>query len=428
MSLRSNAILGAAAVALMTFNSRVYSQELTTTYRSNSSAQWRNYSGALIPWAYWAKPREKAWRNIFVSYANGSASRMSVLVECSSKKLAINSGPLGNLRFVQTLQWSQHSLATGWGQIIQDLCISSPPAPVSSAIDNIPVVATRNLAEAPFRISGRLIYPSDYMPGQKICALSITGLEQRCTKTSDGETKYSIFVPAGDYVVYSETSGEKTWATNAISCSGSASGQRSTPDSGAAYWEELVKVTVFHVRGDISDVCPVDYYTWEHQLEFPIPVVATDLQGISTHFTSNLESGLRAYLRVAAPWHGIRHRSRRLRACCCFLKPKRYHPLNSSHYNLPPQLSAYLQQLARQSSHPLPLLPSGVQLVRPCSRRAPFSPGSSPESSAHQNGAPLSGPCPQPPTRPWASPDNPPRPGPRRALVAVVPTAAAAGH
>ncbi len=267
----------AAAVVLIAFNAQVKPQESPGTYRGNAAAEWRNYSGALVPWAYWAKPTGKAWRNIFVSYADGSASRMTVLVDCSSRKLARSNGPLGNLRYAGALQWSEYSLATGWGQIVNDLCTSDSRLPVSSVIDPIPVVTTKSIAEAPFRISGNLIYPSDFMPGQRVCAVSVTGSEQRCTRTSDGEKRYSIFVPAGDYLVYSEYSGEKTWATNAVDCTGSSSGRRLSPDSGSAYWEEPVKVSIFRVRGDVTDACPVDYYTWEHQLEFPIRVVATDL-------------------------------------------------------------------------------------------------------------------------------------------------------
>jgi hypothetical protein len=269
--------LAAAAVALIAFNAQAKPQELPGTYRGNAAAEWRNYSGALVPWAYWAKPTGKAWRNIFVSYADGSATRMTVLVDCSSRKLARSNGPLGNLRYAGALQWSQYSLATGWGQIVNDLCTSDSRVPVSSVIDTIPVVTTKSIAEAPFRISGNLIYPSDFMPGQRVCDVSVTGSEQRCTRTSDGEKRYSIFVPAGDYLVYSEYSGEKTWATNAVDCTGNSSGRRLSPDSGSAYWEQPVKVSIFRVRGDVTDACPVDYYTWEHQLEFPMRVVATDL-------------------------------------------------------------------------------------------------------------------------------------------------------
>ena len=270
-------ILSAAAVVVIVFTAQVKPQELPSTYRGNAAAEWRNYSGALVPWAYWAKPTGKAWRNIFVSYADGSATRMTVLIDCSSRKLARSNGPLGNLRYSGALQWSQYSLATGWGQMVNDVCTASSPTPVSSAIDTIPVATTRSLAEAPFRISGNLIYPSDFMPGQKVCAVSVTGSEQRCTRTSDGDKKYSIFVPAGDYLIYSEYAGEKTWATNAVDCSGNSSGRRLTPDSGSAYWEEPVKVRIFRVSGDVSDACPIDYYTWEHQLEFPIRIVVTDL-------------------------------------------------------------------------------------------------------------------------------------------------------
>jgi hypothetical protein len=269
--------LATAAVVVIVFSAQVKPQQLPATYRGNAAAEWRNYSGALVPWAYWAKPTGKAWRNIFVSYADGSATRMTVLVDCSSKKLATSNGPLGNLRYSGALQWSRYSVDTGWGQIVNDVCASGFPTPVTSAIDSIPVATTRSLAAAPFRISGNLIYPSEFIPGQKVCAVSVSGLEQRCTRTSSGEKTYSIFVPAGEYLVYSEYAGEKTWATNAVDCSGNASGRRLSPDSGSAYWEEPVKVRIFRVNGDVSDACPVDYYTWEHQLEFPIRVVATDL-------------------------------------------------------------------------------------------------------------------------------------------------------
>jgi len=269
--------LATAAFVMILFNIQVKPQELSGTYRSNAAAEWRNYSGALVPWAYWAKPTGKAWRNIFVSYADGSASRMSVLVDCSSRKLARSNGPIGNLRYAGALQWFHYSLATGWGQIVNDVCTSDSLASVSSVIDNIPVVTTKSLVEAPFRISGNLIYPSDSMPGQRVCAVSVTGSEQRCTRTSDGEKRFSIFVPTGDYLVYSEYSGEKTWATNAVDCTGNSGGRRLSREAGSAYWEESVKVSVFRVVGDVSDACPVDYYTWEHQLEFPIRVVATDL-------------------------------------------------------------------------------------------------------------------------------------------------------
>ena len=110
---------------------------------------------------------------------------------------------------------------------------------------------------------------------------------------------------------------------------------------------------------------------------------------------------------------------------------KRQHPLSTSPRNLSTPLSTEpqpLRQLAGESSQPQPFLPPSVQLVKPDSGLVPFPLVSIPESAAHQNGAPAPRPCPLSPAYPWASADNPPRPSPRHALVAVVPTAAAAGH
>ena len=106
----------------------------------------------------------------------------------------------------------------------------------------------------------------------------------------------------------------------------------------------------------------------------------------------------------------------------------RHHLLTVSLPNLPPPLFAYPRQLASESVQAQPFLPPDAQLVKPNSGLVPFPLGSSPESAAHQNGALQPRPCPQPPLHPWASANNPPRPSPRRVLVAVVPTAAAAGH
>jgi hypothetical protein len=106
----------------------------------------------------------------------------------------------------------------------------------------------------------------------------------------------------------------------------------------------------------------------------------------------------------------------------------RHHLLTASLRNLPPRHSGYPRQLASESSQAERFLPPRMQLVKPGSGLVLFPLGSSPESAANQNDAPEPHPCPLSPAYPWASADNPPRPSPHRALVAVVPMAAAAGH
>lgn len=243
------------------------------SFRTNNLAEWRSYSGALVPWAYWAKPNGKAWRNIFVSYRDGSASRLSLFVECGTKKLAISDGPLDNLKYSTGLKWTSYSLQTGWGQIVRDLCGQNSPTPVFSVIDGMPIQSAKNLADTFYRMTGNLIYPSDLMPAQKVCAVDILKSVRWCTQTAENDNKFSLFVPIGNYIVYSEVEGKKTWATNSVDCSGNSI----SSSAGHSYWEQAVLVTEFSVSSDTSDVCPVDYYTWEHQLKFPLRVVSTDL-------------------------------------------------------------------------------------------------------------------------------------------------------
>lgn len=262
--------LGIFAALIAT--SQGHSQEKVNSFRSNTNAQWRNYSGALVPWAYWAKPSGKARRNIFVSYAEGSPSIMSLFVDCSTKSLATLNGRFHYLDFSEPLKWSQYPITTGWGQIIRDICDPSIPSPPASAIDNIPIISAKTMEKTPFRLSGKLIYPSDYIPAMTICAVSIDENARYCTKIKENTTQYSLFVPSGRYIVYNESYSDKTWATEDFNCSGSPVTNNSTED-----WEKPVRIRIFQVESDMKNVCPSDYYSAEYQLIFPIPVAATDL-------------------------------------------------------------------------------------------------------------------------------------------------------
>ena len=53
-------------------------------------------------------------------------------------------------------------------------------------------------------IQGELIYPSGFMPGQKICAENIGSGKVFCTETGGGETRYALEVDSGRYHVYAQ--------------------------------------------------------------------------------------------------------------------------------------------------------------------------------------------------------------------------------
>lgn len=53
----------------------------------------------------------------------------------------------------------------------------------------------------PGTIEGKLSFPSEVLPAQRICAVDITTNEELCTETYEGSS-YSLSVPAGTYNVY----------------------------------------------------------------------------------------------------------------------------------------------------------------------------------------------------------------------------------
>lgn len=64
-------------------------------------------------------------------------------------------------------------------------------------------------------IQGTLIYPSDVLPSQKICAENVANRNEYCTQTREEQTSYTLQVPLGIYHIFalecSEYYGEKVF-------------------------------------------------------------------------------------------------------------------------------------------------------------------------------------------------------------------------
>lgn len=51
-------------------------------------------------------------------------------------------------------------------------------------------------------IQGTLIYPSDFIPAQKVCAVNIQTKKMLCVETKQDQKTYSLEVPTGTYNVF----------------------------------------------------------------------------------------------------------------------------------------------------------------------------------------------------------------------------------
>ena len=59
-----------------------------------------------------------------------------------------------------------------------------------------------SVAEDQGIIQGELIYPSDTLAAQRICAVHQQTAEETCVETTQSQTKYALQVPSGAYQVY----------------------------------------------------------------------------------------------------------------------------------------------------------------------------------------------------------------------------------
>jgi hypothetical protein len=77
----------------------------------------------------------------------------------------------------------------------------------------------------PATITGKLSYPSDYIPeDMRVCAERTESPDRNCSaafKVSNGRRLYTLTVPAGSYRIYAETRawpGYKAYYTEAVTC------------------------------------------------------------------------------------------------------------------------------------------------------------------------------------------------------------------
>ena len=59
-------------------------------------------------------------------------------------------------------------------------------------------------------ISGKLSYPSEGIPAQRVCAVDLKDDKEYCQQTTMGTETYVISAPAGDYMVYAALDGDAT--------------------------------------------------------------------------------------------------------------------------------------------------------------------------------------------------------------------------
>lgn len=107
-------------------------------------------------------------------------------------------------------------------------------------------------------VSGRLIYPSEFMPGQKVCAVSVSDEREVCTYTRPDETKFRLFLPTGDYFFYAQVEENRAWFTSFdLECG--------YPCRNNTVHAILVEVDG---RAGLNGICPCDWYTNDDDIIF----------------------------------------------------------------------------------------------------------------------------------------------------------------
>lgn len=79
-----------------------------------------------------------------------------------------------------------------------------------------PIIISQSSTNSEYGIiQGELIYPSDYIPAQKVCAEEIFNKKSYCTETRQQQQSYQLQLPPGVYHVFSIACGE-TYAENIV--------------------------------------------------------------------------------------------------------------------------------------------------------------------------------------------------------------------
>ena len=113
---------------------------------------------------------------------------------------------------------------------------------------------TPSLAQNRGNVSGRLIYPSDWLPPQIVCAVPVDGGNRLCTKVREGQNRFNMQVPVGRYYFSSEYGNMKAWYTTFDNECGANCG-------GAPVSARIVKIHEYSLTPDsVTGVCVCDWY------------------------------------------------------------------------------------------------------------------------------------------------------------------------
>ena len=108
-------------------------------------------------------------------------------------------------------------------------------------------------------ISGKLIYPSSYMPSQVVCAIETHSLKRFCIRTNEGDRVFSMKIPTGNYYLSSEVGKLTAWFTTYnVRCGANCSSQK----------VQAQVVSIRHAGDSARDICVCDWYTPDEQISF----------------------------------------------------------------------------------------------------------------------------------------------------------------
>ena len=101
-------------------------------------------------------------------------------------------------------------------------------------------------------ISGTLAFPSEVLPAQRVCAISLKDDKEYCQETTLGAASFAIPAPSGDYWVYAsledDVTGKRAYWSEFVRCGLEAACKDHTP------------VTVTVKPGETAQADPQDWY------------------------------------------------------------------------------------------------------------------------------------------------------------------------
>lgn len=124
------------------------------------------------------------------------------------------------------------------------------------------LISSPSLAQTRGNVSGKLIYPSDWLPPQLVCAVPVDGGNRLCTRVKEGQNTFNIRVPVGRYYFSSEYKGSKAWLTTYDTECGANCG-------GAPVSARIVRIEEYNLAPDsVTGLCVCDWYN-TGEITFP---------------------------------------------------------------------------------------------------------------------------------------------------------------